>query len=61
MARARASPEHTSCWVEDSQIVGSDDTIMLGGSCPRPFKNVVVCATGVLDKVSRIIDATRPI
>ncbi|KAJ7717074.1 hypothetical protein DFH07DRAFT_907349 [Mycena maculata] len=23
---------------------------MLGGSCPRPFKNVVVCATGVLDK-----------
>ncbi|KAJ6530367.1 hypothetical protein DFH09DRAFT_1370743 [Mycena vulgaris] len=50
MARARASPEHTSCWVEDSQIVGSDDTIMLGGSCPRPFKNVVVCATGVLDK-----------
>ncbi|KAJ7449521.1 hypothetical protein FB451DRAFT_1287192 [Mycena latifolia] len=50
MARARASPEHTSCWVQDSQIVGSDDTVMLGGSCPRPFKNVVVCATGVLDK-----------
>ncbi|KAJ7699622.1 hypothetical protein B0H17DRAFT_977678, partial [Mycena rosella] len=50
MARARASPEHTSCWVDDSQIIGSDDTIMLGGSCPRPFKSVVVCATGVLDK-----------
>ncbi|KAJ7077914.1 hypothetical protein B0H15DRAFT_861404 [Mycena belliarum] len=50
MVRARASPEHTSCWVDDSQIVGSDDTIMVGGSCPRPFKNVVVCATGVVDK-----------
>ncbi|KAJ7123099.1 hypothetical protein C8R44DRAFT_919020 [Mycena epipterygia] len=50
MARARASPEPTSCWAEDSQIVGSDDTVMLGGSCPRPFKNVVVCATGVSDK-----------
>ncbi|KAJ7446893.1 hypothetical protein B0H11DRAFT_2083694 [Mycena galericulata] len=50
MARARASPEPTSCWAEDSQIVGSDDTVMLGGSCPRPFRNVIVCATGVLDK-----------
>ncbi|KAJ7236947.1 hypothetical protein C8J57DRAFT_1728118 [Mycena rebaudengoi] len=51
MARARAlTPEPTSYWAEDSQIVGSDDTIMLGGSCPRPFKGVVVCATGVLDK-----------
>lgn len=59
MARARASPEHTSCWAEDSQIVGSDDTVMLGGSCPRPFKNVVVCATGVLDKVFFSIYETR--
>ncbi|KAJ7174295.1 hypothetical protein C8R46DRAFT_1080571 [Mycena filopes] len=51
MARARAaSPEAASCWAQDSQIVGSDDTVMLGGSCPRPFRNVVVCATGVLDK-----------
>ncbi|KAJ7982935.1 hypothetical protein DFH06DRAFT_1318411 [Mycena polygramma] len=50
MARARASPEPTSCWAEDSQIVGSDDTVMIGGSCPRPFRNVVVCATGVVDK-----------
>ncbi|KAJ7879845.1 hypothetical protein B0H13DRAFT_2345907 [Mycena leptocephala] len=49
MARARASPEPTNCWAEDSQIVGGDDTVMSGGSC-RPFKNVVVCATGVLDK-----------
>ncbi|KAJ6531543.1 hypothetical protein B0H10DRAFT_2150634 [Mycena sp. CBHHK59/15] len=49
MARARTSPEHTSCWAEDSQI-GSDDTAMIVGSCPRPFKGVVVCATGVLDK-----------
>ncbi|KAJ7080284.1 hypothetical protein C8R43DRAFT_1052981, partial [Mycena crocata] len=36
---------------EDSQIIGSDDTVMLGGSCPRPYRNVVVCATGVLDKI----------
>ncbi|KAJ7905114.1 hypothetical protein B0H13DRAFT_2274414 [Mycena leptocephala] len=49
MARARASPEPTSCWAEDSQIVGGDDTVMISGSC-RLFKNVVVCATGVLDK-----------
>jgi hypothetical protein len=51
MARARASPEQTSWWAADSQIIGSDDTVMIGGSCPRPFKNVIVCATGVLDKV----------
>ncbi|KAJ7047936.1 hypothetical protein C8F04DRAFT_1023030, partial [Mycena alexandri] len=51
MARARAaSPEAASCWAQDSQIVGSDDTVLIGGSCPRPFRNVVVCATGVLDK-----------
>ncbi|KAJ7886140.1 hypothetical protein B0H14DRAFT_3856655 [Mycena olivaceomarginata] len=50
MARARASPEQTSWWAADSQIIGSDDTVMIGGSCPRPFKNVIVCATGVLDK-----------
>ncbi|KAJ7226651.1 hypothetical protein B0H12DRAFT_241686 [Mycena haematopus] len=52
MARARdASPEQTSWWAADSQqMVGSDDTVMIGGSCPRPFKNVVVCATGVADK-----------
>ncbi|KAJ6463033.1 hypothetical protein C8R47DRAFT_84724 [Mycena vitilis] len=52
MARAHAPPEPTSCWAEDSQIVGSDDTVMIGGSCPRPFRNVVVCATGVVDKPS---------
>ncbi|KAJ7717673.1 hypothetical protein B0H16DRAFT_1433724 [Mycena metata] len=51
MARARpASPEAASCWAQDSQIVGSDDTVLIGGSCPRPFRNVVVCATGILDK-----------
>ncbi|KAF7354687.1 hypothetical protein MSAN_01382400 [Mycena sanguinolenta] len=41
-----------SYWAADSQqIVGSDDTVMIG-SCPRPFKNAVVCATGVVDKTS---------
>ncbi|KAJ7766878.1 hypothetical protein B0H16DRAFT_374721 [Mycena metata] len=51
MARARAaSPDATSCWVRDTPVVASNDTQMIGGSCPRPFKNVVVCATGVSDK-----------
>ncbi|KAK7053729.1 hypothetical protein R3P38DRAFT_2851788 [Favolaschia claudopus] len=45
-----ASPEQTSWWAPDSQIVGSDDTVMTGGSCPRPFKNFVICATGISDK-----------
>ncbi|KAJ7047172.1 hypothetical protein C8F04DRAFT_1387638 [Mycena alexandri] len=50
MARARAaSPEATSCWVQDTPIVATNDTQMIGGSCPRPFKSVVVCATGVPD------------
>jgi hypothetical protein len=31
---------------------------MIGGSC-RPFKNVVVCATGVLDKVSPFSERRR--
>ncbi|KAJ7638247.1 hypothetical protein FB45DRAFT_902376 [Roridomyces roridus] len=48
-AKARASPE-PSCWAQDSQLIGSDDTVMPSGSCPRPFKGVIVCATGVLDK-----------
>jgi hypothetical protein len=36
-------------WVEESQA-GSDDASVLD-LCPRPFKNIVVCATGVVDKV----------
>ncbi|KAJ7179690.1 hypothetical protein C8R46DRAFT_887718 [Mycena filopes] len=51
MALARAaSPEAASFWAQDSQIVDGGDTVILGDSCPRPFKNVVICATGVLDK-----------
>ncbi|KAJ6473235.1 hypothetical protein C8R45DRAFT_835441, partial [Mycena sanguinolenta] len=53
MAQARGSSPQMSYWAADSQqIVGSDDAVMIGGSCPRPFKNVVVCATGVVDKTS---------
>ncbi|KAJ6473241.1 hypothetical protein C8R45DRAFT_409750 [Mycena sanguinolenta] len=53
MAQARGTSPQMSYWAADSQqIVGSDDTVMIGGSCPRPFKNVVVCATGVVDKTS---------
>ncbi|KAF9007398.1 hypothetical protein BDQ17DRAFT_1237797 [Cyathus striatus] len=37
-----------SCWVEDTQAA-SDDTSILD-TCPRPFKGVIVCATGVTDK-----------
>ncbi|TFK73235.1 hypothetical protein BDN72DRAFT_956649 [Pluteus cervinus] len=36
------------CWAEDSQL-GSDDTV-LPDVCPRPFKKVVLCATGISDK-----------
>ncbi|KAF8813526.1 hypothetical protein BYT27DRAFT_7131662 [Phlegmacium glaucopus] len=37
-----------SCWAQDTQA-GSDDTTLLD-LCPRPFKGVVICATGVPDK-----------
>ncbi|CAK5276337.1 unnamed protein product [Mycena citricolor] len=54
VARAARIPEreNSECFIQDSQIVGSDDTVMLSGSCPRPFRHVVVCATGVADKTS---------
>ncbi|PPR02379.1 hypothetical protein CVT24_011721 [Panaeolus cyanescens] len=39
----------TEClWAAETQA-GSDDTAQLD-TCPRPFKNVVICATGVTDK-----------
>ncbi|KAF8872587.1 hypothetical protein BD779DRAFT_1613786 [Infundibulicybe gibba] len=48
-ARAAAASQFTStCWAQDSQL-GSDDTNIVD-LCPRPFKGVVVCATGVADK-----------
>ncbi|KAF7348440.1 hypothetical protein MVEN_01361000 [Mycena venus] len=51
MARARASPEPSSYWDnQETQIATTEEPAIIGGSCPRPFKNVVVCATGVLDK-----------
>ncbi|KAG5636707.1 hypothetical protein H0H81_007103 [Sphagnurus paluster] len=40
--------ESSVCWAEDSQL-GSDDTGIMD-LCPRPFKGVVLCATGVVDK-----------
>ncbi|KAF8071539.1 hypothetical protein FPV67DRAFT_1667036 [Lyophyllum atratum] len=36
------------CWAEDSQL-GSDDTSIVD-LCPRPFKGLVLSATGVSDK-----------
>ena len=41
---------HSNLLAEDSQF-GSDDSRYLD-HCPRPFKGVVICATGVPDKVS---------
>ena len=41
-------PLEESCWAADTQA-GSDDTILLD-LCPRPFKGIVICATGVPDK-----------
>ncbi|KAF8190003.1 hypothetical protein K438DRAFT_1971489 [Mycena galopus ATCC 62051] len=52
MARARGSPEPTSYWDPDSQKTTIEDTVIPSGSCPRPFKNIVVCSTGVLDKAA---------
>ncbi|KAJ7062949.1 hypothetical protein C8F01DRAFT_1251743 [Mycena amicta] len=48
----RVSPDPEPCYIQDSQIVASDDTVMLPGTCPRPFKNVILCATGILDKAT---------
>lgn len=51
VARARASPEPTSYWDQNSGETNVEDSFVIGGSCPRPFKDVVVCATGILDRV----------
>ncbi|KAF5379657.1 hypothetical protein D9615_005773 [Tricholomella constricta] len=40
--------ESSVCWAQDSQL-GSDDTSIVD-VCPRPFKGVVLCATGIVDK-----------
>ncbi|KAF7330964.1 hypothetical protein MVEN_02436300 [Mycena venus] len=52
VTRRALSPEEQE-WAQDSQaMAGSDDTVMVRGSIPRPFKGVIVCATGVADKTS---------
>ncbi|CAA7267493.1 unnamed protein product [Cyclocybe aegerita] len=38
----------STCWAQDTQF-GSDDTTF-HDPCPRPFKGIVICATGVEDK-----------
>jgi len=43
-----------NCWAQETQP-GSDDTSPLD-LCPRPFKGLVICATGILDKVSVKVD-----
>ncbi|TEB31512.1 hypothetical protein FA13DRAFT_1663343, partial [Coprinellus micaceus] len=39
-----------SVWPEDSQLRSDDTTFK--DTCPRPFKNVVLCATGISDKAA---------
>ncbi|KAF7331558.1 hypothetical protein MKEN_00035100 [Mycena kentingensis (nom. inval.)] len=51
-ARPRRVSPDASLYIEDTQIIGSDDTISYGASCPRPFKNFIICATGIQDKTS---------
>ncbi|KAJ6486725.1 hypothetical protein C8R45DRAFT_995644 [Mycena sanguinolenta] len=50
MARARASPEPASYWNPDNETTKVEDTVVPGGSSALPFKNVVVCSTGAVDK-----------
>lgn len=42
-------PTFDDCWAQETQL-GSDDTMLLD-RCPRPFKGLVICATGIPDKV----------
>lgn len=42
--------QHDS-WVQDSDEMHQPETQSGVDTCPRPFKGVVVCATGILDKV----------
>ena len=42
-------PTFEDCWAQETQL-GSDDTMLLD-RCPRPFKGIVICATGIPDKV----------
>jgi DNA replication regulator DPB11 len=42
-------PTFEDCWAQETQL-GSDDTMLLD-RCPRPFKGLVICATGIPDKV----------
>jgi DNA replication regulator DPB11 len=37
--------EESACWAQETQ----DDAML--DTCPRPFKGVVLCATGIQDKV----------
>lgn len=54
-APADALPRSISerCLAEDSQV-GSDDTTFTD-SCPRPFKGLVLCATGIKDKARGLL------
>src|SRR5260221_1303578 len=42
-------PTIEDCLAQETQL-GGDDTMLLD-RCPRPFKGLVICATGIPDKV----------
>jgi hypothetical protein len=47
--RLTPRPSNEDCWAQETQL-GSDDAILVD-RCPRPFKGLVICATGIPDKV----------
>jgi DNA replication regulator DPB11 len=48
-AALRARETQTAGWAQDSE--GEDGDASTMDTCPRPFKGVVLCATGIADKV----------
>ncbi|KAK7046773.1 hypothetical protein R3P38DRAFT_3346388 [Favolaschia claudopus] len=54
VARARRStlPEETNEYDVESQAANTEEAPIASGSCPRPFKGLVICATGNVDKAT---------
>ncbi|TFK34587.1 hypothetical protein BDQ12DRAFT_726811 [Crucibulum laeve] len=47
-ALSRTESEVSTWWAQDSQVASDDTAIM--DTCPRPFRGIIICATGVVDK-----------
>lgn len=50
LSSSRLRVQHDS-WVQDSDEIKEPETQAGVDTCPRPFKGVILCATGVVDKV----------